>query len=298
MNFNPLALNNGIPDTLPLSGSSTFASYISSVINTTSSGITSSSFTTFDNSPAFTFTPTITGNYRVYSNIPIEMTVLNGECISRIFNTSGSAVLLAESQGFTYSDGAAVVQTTTVQSIYTLTAGVTYVFDIQGEVANSVGSILNRGDVAQFYMFAEGLALGSLSASNFYASSQVTSQDAGVTNTSFTTVSNSPAFTITPNISGIYKIYSSIPLFSPYQGTVAAARIFNTSGGGTLLYESQGAVEAITTGTAFNLLSSAEVQSVYQLTAATTYVFDIQTQSSSGNAVYVNGNSAAFYMFG
>src|ERR1700677_3374691 len=87
-----------IPQWTTLSGTTVFANYISSVITGTSSGVTSTyqTYTTFSNSPAFTITPTVTGTYKVYCNIPLETDGGNAGGIARIINTSGGATLLAE----------------------------------------------------------------------------------------------------------------------------------------------------------------------------------------------------------
>ena len=145
-----------------LSGSSAFAAYASTQVTTTSTGITSGSFTTFSNSPAFTFTPTITGTYKVYCSIPLELSTANAQGVARIIKTSGSGTLLQESQGFLeFNGGTYTGNTAYIQSTYTLTAGVTYVFDIQGLVVSGLGTIDNVGSVSPFYMFAEGIALAN-----------------------------------------------------------------------------------------------------------------------------------------
>ena len=128
----------------------------SSACTTSSSVITSGSFTTYSNSPTLTLTPNVTGTYRVYSSFPTEY-LGNGNGISRILATSGSPTLLAENQstnGYGGSNTTDSIIPSVVESIYTLTSGVSYSFDIQG--LNSGGTeILNRGDTAQFYIFAE-----------------------------------------------------------------------------------------------------------------------------------------------
>ncbi len=124
--------------------------YVSSQVITQSTNITSATFVTFSNSPAFTFTPILSGTYKVYC--PITELVNLNISQSRIILTSGAGTLLYESQGIFY--GSAVDTTIFVQSVYTLTSGVTYVFDIQGQIATT-GTLSNRGDIAPFYMFAE-----------------------------------------------------------------------------------------------------------------------------------------------
>lgn len=126
-----------------------------------------------------------------------------------------------------------------------------------------------------------------------FASSQVTTE-ALSSSTSFVTASNSPAFTFTPTVSGTYKVYASIPAQNDTTAQQALYRIFNTSGGATLLQESQATSFPVATGTFINNLTA---QSNYTLTAGVTYVFDIQYKSSSGGDVYIRGDEAPFYMF-
>lgn len=127
-----------------------------------------------------------------------------------------------------------------------------------------------------------------------FASSPVTTVSGAITATTFTTFDNSPAFTFIPSVSGSYKVYSSIPLFQSTQGVVGTGRIFNTSGGATLLFESDGGIFSNTTGTPVN---SAYIQSVYTLTAGTSYVFDIQGKNNTTGNLQVEGNDIPFYMF-
>lgn len=129
-----------------------FEYFASSQVTTLSSAVTATSFTTFSNSPAFTFTPTITGKYKVYSGCMFSVTVSDLVAI-RIFNTSGGGTLLNESQG-AFFIAVSVTGEVFVQSVYTLTSGVSYVFDIQGKNIN-VGSFNLDGTNAPFYMFAE-----------------------------------------------------------------------------------------------------------------------------------------------
>lgn len=271
----------------PLAAASAFAAYHSSLINTSSGVVSGAPFQTFDNSPAFTFTPAISGTYKIYTSAPIEQGSVSVPGTIRVFNTSGGATLLAESQADT-NMSISNITTMYAQSNYTLIAGTTYVFDIQGSNFGGGGSLQIRGDIASFYMFAEGIALlGTQPVQFFQASSQVIT-NANTTNSSFTTFSNSPAFTITPTVTGTYKIYCSavLQLSSSGEGN---ARIFNTSGGATLLQESQ-AAQTVSETNQF-------IQSVYTLVAGTTYIFDIQGLSIGGNSFALNGADAPFYMF-
>jgi hypothetical protein len=297
MNSNPLVLNNGIPSTLPLSGSSAFAIYQSNIVNTQSSVITSTSFTTFSNSPAFTFTPTISGTYKVYCSIPLENASVNTNAQARIFNTSGGATLLAESQ-VAINSGTAAFITEYAQSVYTLTAGTTYVFDIQALDQNSSG-VSNRGDSAQFYMFAEGVGLQGSFATAFasYVSSPISTISSGVTSVAptYTTFSNSPGFTFTPTVSGIYKIYCPAAILQNTANKIGLAQIFCSSGSPVLLSQST----AGTLNNAGSILDTLLVQSTYTLTAGNSYTFDIQgANNSSGGVVQLDGADVpSFFMY-
>src|ERR1700722_17652527 len=135
-------------------------------------------------------------------------------------------------------------------------------------------------------------APGTVSA--FFASSQVTTLSSSITGTSFSTFSNSPAFTFTPTISGTYKVYSSLPLFQSTSGAVGTGRIFNTSGSAALLEESQGGLYINTASTP---ISSVYCQSVYTLTAGTSYQFDIQGKNNMTGSLQCDGLDIPFYMF-
>lgn len=135
-----------------------FAFFASSQITTRSTAITGTSFTTFSNSPAFTFTPSVTGSYKVYSAATLlnsPLTAIAG--MVKIFNTTGGATLLFESQGVNFGAPATVqiISPTSPQSVYTLTSGTSYVFDLQGANSSAGGNIQLDGSLGPFYMFAE-----------------------------------------------------------------------------------------------------------------------------------------------
>lgn len=134
-----------------LTATTNFGFFASNIVSTNSGSIASGTFTTFSNSPALTVVPLSTGRYKVYSNINVETSGAS-QAIVRIFNTSGSGTLLQESQSQVATSSGTDL-TLTPQSVYTLTSGVTYVFDIQGKAL--AGSFTNQGAVSQFYMFAE-----------------------------------------------------------------------------------------------------------------------------------------------
>jgi hypothetical protein len=135
-------------------GNSAFMLATSSVVNILIT-VSNTSFTTLT-SNLLSFTPTISGTYKVYTPIAGQAAA-TGSTIFRVFNTSGSATLLSESQAYVGNNSAGLIDTAFVQSTYTLTSGTAYVFDIQGLYVTSPGFI--RGDQAPFYMYAEGVGL-------------------------------------------------------------------------------------------------------------------------------------------
>lgn len=138
------------------SGGSSFSFVASSQVTTTSGAITTTSFSNFDNSPALAFTPSVTGTYRVYCSLPLLENNINNLFSGRVFKTSGVGTLLYEVQASVYSPGV-ILASCYVESIYTLTSGVAYVFDIQGMVSAG-GSGTNDGTASPFYMFVERVA--------------------------------------------------------------------------------------------------------------------------------------------
>jgi hypothetical protein len=206
-------------------GPSAFVAYASSQITTDSSAVTSGTFTTFDNSPAFTITPAITGTYKIYCAIPLDTqgTANNGN--GRIFNTSGSATLLQESQSTVGSNGGSFTTSSGLaQSVYTLNAGVTYVFDIQGKVTGGT-NILAVGLEVPFYMFAEGIGLTMPQPVAFIREEQAAGTNAGTFTSGswFTRVLNTSTdpdsiiISLSGNqfqlAAGTYQIQSSAPAF-------------------------------------------------------------------------------------
>jgi hypothetical protein len=165
--------------------------------------------------------------------------------------------------------------------------------------ASGAGTRLPNGTSGQFLVSGGGTSAPSWTSVTpgspaFFVSSQVTTNSSDVTSSSFTTFSNSPAFTFTPLATGHYKIYVSANMRVTASGSVVA-RIFNTSGGATLLYESQ----AFLTDNSGSSSQEASLyyQSVYNLTASTSYTFDIQGKADGSHGVSLDGGSAAFYMF-
>jgi hypothetical protein len=128
---------------------------------------------------------------------------------------------------------------------------------------------------------------------DYFASSQVTSNSTSITSTTFTTFSNSPAFTFTPNFTGKYKVYSIAYLTSTGTSLGSYCQITNTSGGATLL----NAQSASMKGSNSTVDVSVYTQSVYSLTASTSYVFDIQGKVDSGGGVSLVTSIVPFTMF-
>jgi hypothetical protein len=131
---------------------------------------------------------------------------------------------------------------------------------------------------------------------DYFVSSGVGTLSTAITASTFTTASNSPGFTFSPNFSGKYKVYCSIPLLATDSTSVTASgRIINTSGAATLLSESQGVLGGPTA--VVPVESSVYAQSVYTLVKSNSYVFDIQAKVISGTNVKIDGASSNFYMF-
>ena len=236
------------------SGSSAFASYASSQVTTASSTISSGTFTTFSNSPAFTITPTITGTYKIYCSIPLEAVTNIQEATARIFNTSGGATLSQESQAAILSSTTADISTVVVQSNYILTSGVTYVFDIQGSNNGGGGTVENRGDVAPFYMFAEGIGLATSSPTGSYAQAYFSGASTwSTTSASFVDPTNSGGNALTVRVSNNITLTAAASnvcgiTFTPasssavYQITAQVGVSNSTATAGTALTLSDGTI--------------------------------------------------------
>jgi hypothetical protein len=114
---------------------------------------------------------------------------------------------------------------------------------------------------------------------------------------SFQTFSTGQSLVFAPSVSGTYKVYASMPLQpGPGDNVPFAGRIFNTSGGATLLYESQVLVNGFKTSVT-NPASSGFAQSVYTLTAGTAYVFDLQGEVLSTGTLTLETGSIPIYIF-
>lgn len=277
--------------------------FISNPITTTSAAINTSTFTTFNNSPAFTFTPVVSGTYKVYSNIPLYSDASNVLAQSRIFNTSGGATLISEDYGDAYGSASNTLISVPTMSKYKLIAGNTYVFDIQGRW-NSAGTassnIQNYGAYGTFYMHAELCStvseIGSAVITNpFFNSSQVTTQSGSIAGTFFVNYDNSPTMTVIPSVSGLYRVYCPVPMFTSLANTIGFSRIFNTSANATTFIENA----SIIYGDTNTSIDNPNCETFYELTAGVTYTFDIQGRIFSavgGHSISNVGNIVPFAM--
>lgn len=135
------------------SGSSGFQFFASSQVTTDSTALTTNTYTTFSNSPGFSVPVTVTGTYKVYCSAPFQCSASQFQV--KIINSAGGATLLYESRcGNATSGGVAADASLFLQSVFTLTSGNTYTFDIQAAVSSGQ-TVLQGSTIAQFYMFAE-----------------------------------------------------------------------------------------------------------------------------------------------
>lgn len=122
----------------------------------------SATWTAFDVTPTLTFTPKWTGKFKVYTNC-YTYAQYSPTCSAaiRIFNSVGAGTLLSDSIGLISADGTFNIATHYAQAIYTLTAGVSYSFIIQGSIPTGLTGleILIDGTIAPIFIFAERLGL-------------------------------------------------------------------------------------------------------------------------------------------
>jgi hypothetical protein len=130
------------------------AYFVSSVSNTASALITSASYTNFSNTPTLTFTPAVTGTYKVYASVPLFVTNATDNAQVRVQSSSGSPTILAHSIG-NLSGAAGIQANQYVQSVYTLTGGTAYAFVVQGQCSSSAGC---KVAAIPYYLFAEKVA--------------------------------------------------------------------------------------------------------------------------------------------
>lgn len=110
----------------------------------------------------------------------------------------------------------------------------------------------------------------------------IVSVSASTSSTVFVTPGSSPALSVTPKTSGLWKVSISLPLdMSPNDSSFL--RVINTSGGATLVSFNNG----IEFGTPGGSICSPTAHAVYRLTAGVTYIFDYQIAVSGGALVTV-----------
>lgn len=132
-----------------------FQFFSSSQINTISTVVTSAMPTTFSNSPAFTFTPIVTGTYKVYISVPTNNNNSTTIGYVNIIETTAIATLLQDSRATIYNLNN-IISNQYIQAVYILTSGSTYTFDIQGSSSSAPGAVsLYASASAPCYMFAE-----------------------------------------------------------------------------------------------------------------------------------------------
>ncbi len=129
---------------------------------------------------------------------------------------------------------------------------------------------------------------------DFFTSNVVNTDSSAITNVNTpTTFSNSPAFSVTPNFTGTYKVYVSVPFFQAFGGVLAKLNLIKTSGTGTLL--SSSTVESGAGGS--NLNGVAYLQATYTLTSGQVAVFDIQGTNGASGQVSLTAGASTVYMF-
>jgi hypothetical protein len=136
---------------------SVFDFFTSSRVFTDSSSISSATYVTASNSPAFTFTPNFTAKYKIYASVPVALNdAASAKGAVQIIKTSGTGTLFYDSQAAVGGDTATsdLQSSVYVQNIYELTEGVSYVFDIQAKLLAGTGLVIEGLD-SPFYMFAE-----------------------------------------------------------------------------------------------------------------------------------------------
>jgi hypothetical protein len=292
------------------SGSAFFQA--SSKVTTNSSVITSSTFTTFSNSPALTFTPTVSGTYKVYCALPLLTNLSTDWGITRIYNTSGAGTLLDESQGTGYNGGSNIVDTAWCQSVYTLTAGTSYQFDIQGLLYTGPGGVTAAGGSVAFYIFAEQVATGtaanlvigtidgngassnglSISASTLYAQS-ASNSNPGMVNLTSQTFAGSKNFTSPIGYNNATP--ASNTALDIINTTGATQRIVQTGYGGTVGLRGRyangtlGSPTAAVSGNILNFFSGLGY-GASQFAASATGAFNVvagETFTNTSNATYL-----------
>lgn len=108
-----------------------------------------------------TFTPMISGKYKVYGTIGVQLNGTNQRVITAIRNTVGGAALLYEANGQLSNATTQVETNVFTQSVFTLTAGVQYTFRTftrlaapGGAYAVTPGNVDNGGRIFAEYVGA------------------------------------------------------------------------------------------------------------------------------------------------
>lgn len=266
-----------------------FATFQSAEVSTNSSpGLSGTSYANFNNSPTLTITPSITGTYRIHATPFVYSASAGGYAFVRVNNTSGGATLLNEQAGGVYGNTGDRGVSVPCYSLYTLTAGTTYVFDLQGKVDAS--TVYLYGSETPFAMFADGVG-GTLGGSNFFISSAIGSGAIGVTG--YTNGPGTPSFTVTPLVSGTYKVSANIMCVMDGGAPIVSLRINNTSANATMLVESGAYWYPNTTQT----FTTVPINAIYNLTAGQTYVFDYQCAIGGSGAAILGGYGESQYMY-
>ncbi len=286
----------------------------------TSATFDSSTLSTSFAPVTFTFTsgPTLSNTIVYHAVIDVSSVTFAGGAILQIEASNSGSIYPGGSSEFSTDSGATWTAQPTENTVFIIngnfSSGALFTLDSAGTetpVSGFSSPMTTAGDMifenatpapdrlpigvdGQVLTSVGGLPAwsGAVGTQAFFASSQVTTKGSGTSSSTFTTVDNSPTFTFTPTISGTYKVYCPIPILNDSVNAISDARIFNTSGGATLLYESQSAAYTTTT----NILASVTAQSVYTLIAGVSYVFDIQLKVNTGTT-FASGDNCKFYMF-
>jgi len=297
-------------------GGNPFDFFTSSVINTESSAVGSSTFVTFSNSPALSVIPSFSGTYKVYSSIPAQSDA--SVAALRIFNTSGGTPSsIAQSTNivnFNFSAGANThfygqsfqpTSTATVSSIvlslyYNVTpssGGMTV--ELHSDSAGSPGTLLETSGAIDASTLV--VSPGSLITFPFSSTTTLTSGTTYhlVWNVSGVTLGNSINInTVKPNPYGAGNLEQSTDSGTTWSQVTLDSAYFvvNTAiNTAVLLAESQGVLYAGSGGG--GVMSTSYTQSTYTLTSGVTYIFDIQGRIVGGSLVTNEGEEGQFYMF-
>ena len=200
---------------------------------------------------------------------------------SEYYGTNGSSVL-----GY-YALPSGTISGLTTDGVVYATSATT----VASTSAGTAGQVLtsNGTGVAPTYQNSSG---GN--PFDYFASTQITTNSSGITATSFTTFSNDPGFSFTPNFTGKYKVYCSAPIESTVHSDTAYIQIVNTVGGATLLNGQPAVIFTTATGA---ILSNILTQAVFSLNSGTAYTFAIQGMVDPGGECFFEGAACNSYIF-